>query len=109
VSVQCALLFFYLNSDVDQIFKSCVNHYFSLSFLRKKPTNKEVRRHVSSLSKIQSNNKIKVYYSNLKNAVETDKIAVDSCYVLRQFLTPLPLIDFREIRGLKPVNHGSLL
>jgi hypothetical protein len=25
---------------------------------------------------------------------------VDSCYVLRQFLTPLPSIDFREIRGL---------
>jgi hypothetical protein len=32
--------------------------------------------------------------------VETAKIAVDSCYVLRQFLTPLPLIDFREFRGL---------
>jgi hypothetical protein len=36
----------------------------------------------------------------LKNAVETAKIAVDSCYVPRQFLTPLPSIDFREIRGL---------
>jgi hypothetical protein len=35
-----------------------------------------------------------------KNAVETAKIAVDSCNVLRQFLTPLPSIDFREIRGL---------
>jgi hypothetical protein len=44
--------------------------------------------------------KLKFYCSNLKNAVETAKIAVDSCYVLRQFLTPLPLIDFREIRGL---------
>jgi hypothetical protein len=44
--------------------------------------------------------KLKFYYSNLKNAVETAKIAVDSCYVLRQFLTPLPSIDFREIRGL---------
>ena len=32
--------------------------------------------------------------------METAKIAVDSCYVLRQFLTPLPSIDFREIRGL---------
>ena len=31
--------------------------------------------------------------------METAKIAVDSCYVLRQFLTPLPSIDFREIRG----------
>jgi hypothetical protein len=44
--------------------------------------------------------KLKFYYSNLKNAVETAKIAVDSCYVLRQFLTSLPSIDFREIRGL---------
>jgi hypothetical protein len=47
----------------------------------------------------------------LKNAVETAKIAVDSCYVLRQFLTPLPSIDFREIRGLvlgnwEPVGLG---
>jgi hypothetical protein len=44
--------------------------------------------------------KLKFYYSNLKNAVEFAKIAVDSCYVLRQFLTSLPSIDFREIRGL---------
>jgi hypothetical protein len=44
--------------------------------------------------------KLKFYYNNLKNAVETAQIAVDSCYVLRQFLTPLPSIDFREIRGL---------
>ena len=43
--------------------------------------------------------KLNFYYSNLKNAVETAKIAVDSSYVLRQFLTPLPSIDFREIRG----------
>ena len=32
--------------------------------------------------------------------METVNIAVDSCYVLQQFLTPLPSIDFREIRGL---------
>ena len=44
--------------------------------------------------------KLKLYYCNLKNAVETVKIAVDSCYVLRQFLTSLPSIDFREMRGL---------
>jgi hypothetical protein len=72
------------------LIKSCVNYYFSLSFLRKK-TLKEIRKHVSGLSTIQSNNKL---------AVETAKIAVESCYVLRQFLTPLPSIDFREIRGL---------
>ena len=44
--------------------------------------------------------KLNFYYSNLKNAVETAKIAIDSGYILRQFLTPLPSIDFREIRGL---------
>jgi hypothetical protein len=57
----------------------------------------------------QSKVKIKLnfYYSNLKNAVETAKISADSCYVLRQFLTPLPLIDFREIRGLIRVYIGS--
>ena len=44
--------------------------------------------------------KLKFYYSNLKNAMETVKIAIDSCYVLRQFLTPLLSIDFREIQGL---------
>jgi hypothetical protein len=71
------------------LIKSCINHYFSLSFLRKKACQK---------SKVTI--KLKFYYSNLKNAVETAKIAVDSCYVLRQFLTPLPPIDFREIRGL---------
>jgi hypothetical protein len=32
--------------------------------------------------------------------METAKIAVDSCYVLWQFLMPLPSIDFREIQGL---------
>jgi hypothetical protein len=50
---------------------------------------------------------LKFYYSNLKNAVETAKIAVDSCYVLRQFLTPLPSIDFREIRGLHGVEFNQ--
>jgi hypothetical protein len=29
--------------------------------------------------------KLKFYYSNLKNAVETAKVAVYSCYLLRQF------------------------
>ena len=52
--------------------------------------------------------KLKFYCSNLKNAVETAKIAVDSCYVLRQFLTPLPLIDFREIRGLMHTSRRRL-
>jgi hypothetical protein len=44
--------------------------------------------------------KLKFYYSNLKNALKTAKIAIDSCYIPRQFLTPLPSIDFREIRGM---------
>ena len=86
------------------LIKSCVNHYFSLSFLRKENI-KETRRHVSSLSTIQSITiKLNFYYSNFKNAVETSKIAVDSCYVLQQFLTPLPSIDFWEIRGLLRVQ-----
>ena len=41
--------------------------------------------------------------------METAKIAVDSCYVLRQFLTPLPSIDFREIRGLLSTMAVGLL
>jgi hypothetical protein len=88
------------------LIKSCVNHYFSLSFLRKKNA-KEIRMFLAcQKSKVTIKlsfitvNKIKFYYSNLKNAVETAKIAVASCYVLRQFLTPLPSIDFREIRGM---------
>jgi hypothetical protein len=44
--------------------------------------------------------------------VETAKIAVESCCILRQFLTPLPSIDLREIRGLKPSHvwaHQKML
>jgi hypothetical protein len=48
----------------------------------------------------QSKVTIKLNFYYRKNDVEIAKIAVDSCYVLRQFLTPLPSIDFREIRGL---------
>ena len=89
---------YYFDTWIQMLIKSCVNYYFSLSFLREKNT-KEIRGHVSSLSTIQSNNKLN-FLLIWKNAVETAKIAVDSCYVLRQFLTPLPSIDFREIRGL---------
>ena len=81
------------------LIKSCVNHYFSLSFLRKKTLKKYVEMFLAC-QKSKVTIKLKFYYSNLGNAVETAKIAVDSCYVLRQFLTPLPSIDFREIRGL---------
>ena len=81
------------------LIKSCVNHYFSLSFLRKKTLKKYVDMFLAC-QKSKVTIKLKFYYSNLKNAVETSKIAVDSCYVLRQFLTPLPSIDFMEIRGL---------
>jgi hypothetical protein len=72
---------YYFDTWIQMLIKSCVNHYFSLSFLRKKTLKKYVDMFI-------------------ENAVETAKIAVDSCYVLRQFLTPLPSIDFREIRGL---------
>jgi hypothetical protein len=81
------------------LIKSCVNHYFSLSFLRKKTLKKCVDMFLA-YQKSKVTVKLKFYYSNLKNAVETVEIAVDSCYVLRQFLTPLPSIDFREMRGL---------
>ena len=53
---------------------------------------------------IKSNNKFK-FLLIWKNAVETSKIAVDSCYVLLQFLTPLPSIDFREIWGLASADQ----
>ena len=80
------------------LIKSCVNHYFSLSFLKK-----TLKKYVDMFLACQKSKvtiKLKFYYSSLKNAVETVKIAIDSCYVLRQFLTPFPSIDFREIRGL---------
>jgi hypothetical protein len=85
------------------LIKLCVNHYFSLSFLRKKPLKKYVNMFLAC-QKSKVTIKLKFYYSNLKNAVETVKIAVDNCYVLLQFLTPLPSIDFREIRGLMENN-----
>ena len=84
---------------MQMLMKSCVNHYFSLSFLRKKTLKKYLDMFLAC-QKSKVTIKLKFYYSNLENAVETAKIAVDSCYVLRQFLTPLPSIDFREIRGL---------
>jgi hypothetical protein len=87
------------------LIKSCVNHYFSLSFLKKKQLKKHVDMFLAC-HKSKVTIKLKFYYSNLKNAVETVKIAVDRCYILRQFLTPLPSIDFREIRGLL---HGIFL
>jgi hypothetical protein len=91
---------------IQMLIKSCVNHYFSLSFLRKKTLKKYIDMFLAcQQSKVTI--KLHFYYSNLKNAVETAKIAVDSCYVLQQFLTPLPSIDFREIRG--PHVHHKLL
>jgi hypothetical protein len=92
-------LHYYFETWIQMLIKSCVNHYFSLSFLR----NKTLKKYVDMFLACQKSKvtiKLKFYYSNLKNAVETAKIAVDSFYVLRQFLTPLPSIDFREIRGL---------
>jgi hypothetical protein len=91
---------YYFDTWIQMLIKSCVNHYFSLSFLRKKTLKKYVDMFLAC-QKSKVTIKLKFYYSNLENAVETAKIAVDSCYVLRQFLTPLPSIDFREIRGLR--------
>jgi hypothetical protein len=89
-TIHCASLLWYLNSDVDQIMRKS----------RKKTLKKYVDMFLAC-QKSKVTIKLKFYYSNLKNAVETAKIAVDSCYVLRQFLTQLPSIDFREIRGLE--------
>jgi hypothetical protein len=85
---------YYFDTLIQMLIESCVNYYFSISLnycfrttvlvSTKKKHLKKYVNHVSSLSTIQSNN----------------KFAVDSGYVLRQFLTPLPSIDFREIRGL---------
>jgi hypothetical protein len=90
---------YYFDTWIQTLIKSCVNYYFSLSFLRKKTLKKYVNMFLASQqSKVTI--KLNFYHSNLKNAAETVKIAADSCYVLRQFLTPLPSIDFRDIRGL---------
>ena len=89
----------YFDTWIQMLIKSCVNHYISLSFLRKKTLKKYVDLFLAC-QKSKVTIKLKFYYSNLKNAVETAKIAVDSYYVPQQFLTPLPSIDFREIRGL---------
>jgi hypothetical protein len=39
----------YFDTSIQMLIKSFVNHYFSLSFLRKKTT-EEIRRHVSGLN-----------------------------------------------------------
>ena len=89
-AIFCRIVQFLYYSDVHQIMRKSL--LVSIT--------KEIRRHVSiACPKSKVTIKLKFYYSNLKNAVETAKIAVDSCYVLRQFLTSLPSIDFREIRG----------
>jgi hypothetical protein len=90
---------YYFDTWIQMLMKSCVNRYFSITFFRKNTLKKYVDMFLAC-QKSKVTIKLKFYYSNLKNAVETVKIAVDSCYVLRQFLTPLPSIDFREIRGL---------
>ena len=95
-AIFCRIVQFLYYSDVDQIMRKSL----LVSVFFEKKNTKEIRRHVSSFPKSKVTIKLKFYYSNLKNAVETSKIAVDSCYVLRQFLTSLPSIDFREIRGL---------
>ena len=82
-----------MNSDVDQIIgKKTLKKYVDIFLACQK-------------SKVTI--KLKFYYSNLKNAKEIAKIAVDSCYVLRQFFTSLPSIDFREIRGLDDGGDDS--
>jgi hypothetical protein len=85
--VQFLILFtvqYYFDTSIQMLIKSCVNHNFSLSFLRKKPLTKYVDMFLAC-QKSKVTIKLKFYYSNLKYAMETAKIAVDSCYVLRHF------------------------
>ena len=55
-AIFCRIVQFLYYSDVDQIMRKSL--LVSVFFEKKNTT--EIRRHVSSLSKIQSNNKIKV-------------------------------------------------
>ena len=87
---------YYSDDHVDQIMRKSL---LVSVFFAKKTLKKYVDMFLA-YPKSKVTIKLKFYYSNLKNAVETANIAVDSCYVLRQFLTSLPSIDFREIRGL---------
>ena len=95
-AIFCRIVQFLYYSDVDQIMRKSL---LVSVFFEKKTLQKYVDMFLAC-PKSKVTIKLKFYYSNLKNAVETAKIAVDSCYVLRQFLTSLPSIDFREIRGL---------
>jgi hypothetical protein len=63
-TIHCALLFWYLNSDVDQVMRKRY-YYFSLSFLRKKTLKKYINMFLACQ---QSNVTIKLnfYYSNVK-------------------------------------------
>jgi hypothetical protein len=56
-AIFCRIVQFLYYSDVDQIMLKSL--LVSVFFEKKNTT--EIRRHVSSLSKIQSNNKIKVF------------------------------------------------
>ena len=95
-AIFCRIVQFLYYSDVDQIMGKSL---LVSVFFEKKTLKKYVDMSLAC-PKSKVTIKLKFYYSNLKNAVEIVKIAVDSCYVLRQFLTSLPSIDFREIRGL---------
>jgi hypothetical protein len=106
-AIFCRIVQFLYYSDVDQIMRKSL---LVSVFFGKKTLQKDEDMFLAC-PKPKVTIKLKFYYSNLKNAVETAKIAVDSCYVIRQFLTSLPSIDFREIRGLVPrhIHNHSLL
>ena len=55
-AIFCRIVQFLYYSDVDQIMRKSL----LVSVFFEKKNTEEIRRHVSSLSKIQSNNKIKV-------------------------------------------------
>ena len=89
-AIFCRIVQFLYYSDVDQIMRKSL---LVSVFFEKKTLQKYVDMFLAC-PKSKVTIKLKFYYSNLKNAVETAKIAVDSCYVLRQFLTSLIAVDW---------------
>jgi hypothetical protein len=67
---------YYFDTWIQMLIKSCVNHYFSLSFLKK--TLKKYEDMFLACQKSKVTIKLKFYYSNLKNAMAIfNAIAVD--------------------------------
>jgi hypothetical protein len=91
---------YYFDTWIQMLIKSCVNYYLVSVFFGKKTLKKYVGMFLAcQQSKVTIN--LNFYYSNLKKCRgNCQNCRRQLLYVLRQFLMPLPSIDFREIRGL---------